>query len=73
MVTDLAVLGFGDDGAMTLLSVHPGVTADQVREATGFALAGTDVPETRVPTAEELDLIRTVVDPKGLRSKEVPA
>lgn len=73
VVTDLAVLGFGDDGAMTLLSVHPGVTEDQVREATGFELAGSEVPETRVPTADELELIRTVVDPKNLRSKEVPA
>ncbi|BDD84406.1 CoA-transferase [Tsukamurella pulmonis] len=73
VVTDLAVLGFGEDGAMTLLSVHPGVDEDAVREATGFALAGADVPETRLPTAEELEIIRTVVDPKGLRSKEVPA
>ena len=40
---------------------------------TGFALAGEDVPETRLPTAAELELIRTVVDPRNLRSKEVPA
>ncbi|GAB3130267.1 CoA-transferase [Tsukamurella serpentis] len=73
VVTDLAVLGFGDDGAMTLLSVHPGVTEQQVREATGFELAGSDVPQTRLPTETELDLIRTVIDPKGLRNKEVPA
>lgn len=73
VVTDLAVLGFNTDGAMTLLSVHPGVTEQQVREATGFDLEGTDVPETRLPTGDELELIRTVIDPKNLRSKEVPA
>lgn len=73
VVTDLAVLGFDSDGAMTLLSVHPGVSEQDVRAATGFELDGADVPSTRLPTAEELDLIRTVVDPKGLRNKEVPA
>lgn len=73
VVTDLAVLGFADDGTMTLLSVHPGVSEAQVREATGFDLGTGGVPETRVPTAEELDVIRTVIDPKNLRSKEVPA
>ncbi|WP_019201959.1 CoA-transferase subunit beta [Tsukamurella sp. 1534] len=73
VVTDLAVLGFDADGAMTLLSVHPGVTEQQVRDATGFELTGAGVPETRLPTADELELIRTVVDPKNLRSKEVPA
>jgi hypothetical protein len=30
------------------------------------------VPETRVPTAEELILIREVLDPKRLRDREVP-
>jgi hypothetical protein len=30
------------------------------------------VPETRLPTAEELVLIKEVLDPKGLRFKEVP-
>jgi hypothetical protein len=31
------------------------------------------VPETRVPTPEELELLRTVLDPRGLREREVPA
>ena len=47
--------------------VHPGVTVDEVVAATGFELvvAG-DVPETRLPTDEELALIREVIDPNGL-------
>jgi hypothetical protein len=39
VVTNLAVLDFGGpQHAMRLRSVHPGVTAQQVREQTGFAL-----------------------------------
>jgi hypothetical protein len=29
------------------------------------------VPESRRPTAHELELIRTVIDPDGLRDQEV--
>ena len=54
--------------------MHPGVTVDEVGEATGFELAtDADVPTTRVPTAEELLILREVLDPKGFREKEVPA
>jgi acyl CoA:acetate/3-ketoacid CoA transferase beta subunit len=57
-----------------LLSVHPGVTVDEVIAATGFDLViGDDVPVTREPTAEELRLIREVIDPQGMRYREVPA
>ena len=59
---------------MRLRSVHPGVTVDDVVAATGFELViPNDVPESRVPTDEELKLIRDVIDPKGLREKEVPS
>ncbi len=74
VVTNLAVFDVkGDDDTLRLLSVHPGVTVDEVREATGFELevAG-DVPETRQPTMEELIIIREVLDPKAMRHREVP-
>lgn len=76
VVTNLAVLDFGTEtGALRLRSVHPGVTVEQVRAATGFDLAidGSDdaVPQTRLPTVEELRLIRGVIDPRDLRVKEV--
>lgn len=73
VVTDLAVLDFGGDGhAMRLVSVHPGVSVDQVRAATGFELAGPDdVPTSRVPTAEELSIIRRRLDPDRQREREV--
>ncbi|KIF01661.1 CoA-transferase [Streptomyces sp. RSD-27] len=73
VVSDLGVFDFAGPGrTMRLASLHPGVTADQVRAATGFELAiGPDVPYTREPTAQELRLIREVIDPKGLRDREV--
>ncbi|MFD7503684.1 CoA-transferase subunit beta [Streptomyces sp. NPDC059850] len=73
VVTDLAVLDFETPGrTMRVRSLHPGVSAERVREATGFPLAIADgAPATREPTAEELRLIREVIDPAGLREREV--
>ncbi|MFD8543287.1 CoA-transferase subunit beta [Streptomyces sp. NPDC059649] len=75
VISDLGVFDFETpDRTMRLRSLHPGVTVEEVAEATGFALAVPDeVPYTREPTEEELRLIREVVDPKGLREREVPA
>ena len=57
---------------MRLRSVHPGVTVDEVVEATGFELVlPDDVPETRLPEPDELAQIQRL-DPKGLRFAEVP-
>lgn len=74
VVTNLAVLDFATpDRRLRLASVHPGVTVAEVQAATGFPLAaGGAVPETRLPTAAELHLIRTVIDPRGKRDAEVP-
>ncbi|MFJ7964168.1 CoA-transferase subunit beta [Streptomyces sp. NPDC096324] len=74
VVTDLAVLDFATpDHSMRLASVHPGVSVEQVEESTGFGLSVPDeVPFTREPTARELELIRTVIDPAGRREREVP-
>ncbi|RKN65351.1 CoA-transferase [Streptomyces klenkii] len=73
VVTDLAVLDFETpDRTMRVRSLHPGVTAAEVRAATGFPLElPGDVPRTRLPTPEELRLIREVIDPDGLRAREV--
>lgn len=70
VVTNLAVLDFGGpDHAMRLRSVHPGVTVEQVEAATSFPLAkAADVVETPVPTAEQLQILRTVLDPQNTRA-----
>ncbi|MFH9740608.1 CoA-transferase subunit beta [Streptomyces roseolus] len=75
IITDLGVFDFETpDRAMRLRSLHPGVTVEQVREATGFPLiVPEEVPYTRDPTAEELRLIRQEIDPRGLRDREVRA
>jgi acyl CoA:acetate/3-ketoacid CoA transferase beta subunit len=72
VVTNLAVLGYDDEGRVTVLSVHPGVDPQTVIENTGFPLDVSNATTTRVPDAEELRLIREVIDPRGLRSREVP-
>ncbi len=75
IVTDLAVLDFtGPAGTVALVSLHPGVALDQVTAATGFPVhIPADVPETRLPTDEELRLVRERLDPRGLRDREVTA
>lgn len=75
VVSDLGVFDFATpDRSMRLASLHPGVTLEQVREATSFELAvPDDLPRTRPPTAEELRLIREVIDPGNTRAREVGA
>ena len=53
------------------MSAHPGVTVEEVLDATGFPLLIDDVVTSREPTGEELELLATL-DPKSLREKEVP-
>jgi acyl CoA:acetate/3-ketoacid CoA transferase beta subunit len=73
VVTNLAVLDFGTpERVLRLRSVHPGVRVADVVAATGFPLAVPDqVPVTRAPTAAELGLIRTRLDPGGARDREL--
>jgi acyl CoA:acetate/3-ketoacid CoA transferase beta subunit len=73
VVSSKGVLDFETpDRTMRLRTVHPGVSIDEVRDATGFPLAvADDVEETRLPDAEELRLIREVLDPDDLRGAEV--
>jgi len=75
IVTDLGVLDVkGPGDAVRLISTHPGVTVDEVREATGFDLAvADDLIESRSPSYAELVVIREMLDPKNLRDREVPA
>jgi glutaconate CoA-transferase, subunit B len=66
-ITPLAVLDFPAPGrAMAVRSVHPGVTHQTVRDATGFDLAWpSDAPATEAPSAEELQVLRAI-DRDGL-------
>ena len=75
VVSNLGVFDFAGPGhTMRAVSLHPGVSADDVREATSFEVHGlAEAEPTRLPTADELTLIQTVIDPKSLRDKEVRA
>lgn len=68
VVTNLVVLVKDeDDRPFRIESLHSGVDAATVVEATGFELevpAG-EIPKTPVPTAEQLRLLREEIDPFG--------
>ncbi|MGO9457743.1 MAG: CoA-transferase subunit beta [Acidimicrobiales bacterium] len=73
VVSNLGVFDFETpDRVMRIRSLHPGVTADDVAASTGFELVvGDDVASSRLPTDEELDLLRRVLDPGTTRDREV--
>jgi acyl CoA:acetate/3-ketoacid CoA transferase beta subunit len=75
VVTNLGVFDFGGpDHTMRAVSLHPDVTGDDVAGATLFDVHGlADAERTRLPNGDELELIHNVIDPKGLRDKEVKA
>ncbi|HWE57529.1 MAG TPA: CoA-transferase [Acidimicrobiales bacterium] len=74
VVTNLAVLDFGGpDHRLRLVSVHPGVSVDDVVAGTGFPLTVPEsVAETRTPTDKEMQLISEVIDPSDQRHVELP-
>ncbi|MBM4266153.1 MAG: ketoacid CoA transferase [Deltaproteobacteria bacterium] len=69
-VTNLGVFDFEGPGqSMRLLSVHPWSSEEEIQKETAFPLARADVVhETPAPTAEQLRLIRDVLDPNDLRA-----
>jgi len=73
VVTNLGVFDFnGPNRQMRAVSLHPGITPEEVAENTSFEVHDLDDAEpTRLPTADELKSLREVIDPKSLRDKEV--
>ncbi|MEO8510048.1 MAG: CoA-transferase [Chloroflexota bacterium] len=67
VVTDLAVHRFDSRGEMTVASLHPGVTRDDVRAGMAWEPRWSDdLGTTEAPSAEELRLIREELDPAGV-------
>ncbi len=63
-----------EGGRMRLLTYHPGRSIESVQKKTGFPLEiAPDVHETEPPTAEELRLLREVIDPLAVRKLETLA
>ena len=68
IVTNLCVMDFGGtDNAIRVISLHPGVSFEEVQEATGFALEKGDLAETPLPTAGQLEIIASL-DPHNIRA-----
>ncbi len=67
VVTDLGILEPDPQGELVLTALHPGVTAEQARQNTGWPLkvAGS-LRTTEPPTAEELRILREELDPQGI-------
>jgi glutaconate CoA-transferase subunit B len=74
VITNLAVMDFGGpERQMRLRSLHPGVSAEQVQQATGFALhIPAELPLTPAPTADQLALLARL-DPHNLRASALGA
>lgn len=67
VITDKALMGFDDDGELIVESLHPGVTADEVRASVGWDIRFVDdLERTRTPTDDEIRLIREELDPDGV-------
>jgi glutaconate CoA-transferase subunit B len=71
VVTDLGTYGFDDaTGEMTLVTLHPGMTLDDVRANMGWEpKVSPGLAETPEPTSLELALIREELDPTGAYTK----
>jgi glutaconate CoA-transferase subunit B len=69
VVTNLAIMAFDDGtGLMKLESLHPGITSKDIRQNTGFDLIIEEPQaQTEPPTMEQVELIRTKIDPNGMR------
>ncbi len=65
VITDLAILGFHEQSKrMEVLSLHPGVSLERVKENTGFEIApSANIANTAPPREEELHILRDEVDP----------
>ena len=72
IVTNLCVMDFkGDNNAIRVVSLHPGVSFEEVQNNTGFELLKVpNLGETPRPTAAQLELINKL-DPHNLRARQL--
>lgn len=73
VVSNLGVFDFGGpQNSLRAIALHPGVNWSDLEGATSFPLARADeLGPTRNPTAEELRLLREVIDPRGAGQREL--
>jgi len=75
LISDLGMFEIDPaNGVFRLISLHPGVTLEQVKDNTGGDFLVADpLPQTTPPAAEQLRLIRRRIDPFGIRRLEFVA
>lgn len=65
VITNMGILEPNETGELTLTALYPGVTFEQVQENVGWALKkSARLSEVSLPTLNEIDLLRTKLDPK---------
>jgi acyl CoA:acetate/3-ketoacid CoA transferase beta subunit len=70
LITDLGQFDFLS-GLMRLTSFHPGVTIEMIQAHTGFRFEISPmVMETPLPSDDEINLLRNVIDPMNIRRLE---
>jgi glutaconate CoA-transferase subunit B len=70
VVTDLGMLEPDETGEMVLTALHPGKTAEQAKENTGWDLNVAEQVRTTEPvTKVELQILRNDLDPSGIYLK----
>lgn len=68
VITQLAVYGFDEETKrLKLISLHPGVSIDEVRQNSGFEIVIPDKVEiSYMPSEEDLRILRQEIDPTGM-------
>jgi glutaconate CoA-transferase subunit B len=70
VVTDLGLMEPDETGELVLTALHPGATAEQARENTGWDLkVASNLRTTLPPDPEELRILREDLDPQGIYLK----
>ena len=69
-ITQLGIYGFDEETKrLRLMSLHPGVNVEQVKENSSFDISIPDKVETSPePTEEDLRILREEIDPVGIVS-----
>ncbi len=72
-ITNLCVMDWGGEGyTPRVISLHPGVSLEEVLDNTGFALGAIEnLGTTPIPTMAQLDIIAKL-DPLNHRAKQLP-
>jgi glutaconate CoA-transferase subunit B len=70
VVTDIGMLEPNETGEMVLTALHPGKTAEQAKENTGWDLkVAAELRTTDLVTGKELNILRNDLDPNGIYLK----